>query len=84
MQYHFLPLQENFEGENFCEFFAVLWLFTKVFSIKFEGVASFGMAISESFFCENHIFHQFAEVFSLKSFPLCGSRIVTVLLVLIF
>ena len=70
-------LRETFEGENFCEFFAVLWLFAKVFSIKFEGVASFGMAIREGFLCENCIFHQFVEVFSLKSFLLCGSQIVT-------
>ena len=29
-------------------------------------------AIHESFLCENHIFHQFAKVFSLESFPLYG------------
>ena len=43
--------------------FEVLWLFTKFFSAKFRGVASFGGT------CE-----QFAKVFSHKSFPLYGSR----------
>ena len=33
----------NFEGENFAKF-AVLWLFAKVFSTKFGGVASVGTA----------------------------------------
>jgi len=33
-------LRENFEGENFCQFVTVFWLFVKVFSVKFEGVAS--------------------------------------------
>ena len=50
----------------------VLWLFIKVFSTKFGGMASFG-GISEHFataFRENLIFHQFAKAFSLDSFPL--------------
>ena len=53
--------------------FAVLWLFAKVFSEKFGGVAPLVLqkrAIRES---ENCIFHQFAKVFSLKSFPLYSS-----------
>ena len=57
--------------------FKVLWLFTKVFfvkvfSVKFESVASFGGTSKQSvsFLCENLIFHQFAKVFSRKSFPL--------------
>ena len=45
--------------------------------MKFEGVASFGTAIREGFSLQNCIFHQFVEVFSLESFPLCDSRIVT-------
>ena len=37
-----VPVQwETFEEENFTNF-KVLWLFTKVFSAKFGGVASFG------------------------------------------
>ena len=53
--------------------FAVLRLFTKVFSVKFGGVASLcaeKRAIRESFLRENRIFHQFAKVFSLESFLL--------------
>jgi len=48
----------------------------KVFSMIFGGVASFGAAkvtIHESFLRKNRIFHQFAKVFSLKSFPLYGN-----------
>ena len=33
---------ETFEGENFQKFRG-LWLFVKVFSVKFGGVVSFGM-----------------------------------------
>jgi len=32
----------NFEGENVCDNFTVLWLFTKVFYAKY-GVVPFGM-----------------------------------------
>ena len=32
---------ETFEGKNFANF-VVLWLFVKVFFIKFGGIASFG------------------------------------------
>ena len=55
--------------------FAVLWLFAKVFFAKFGGVAPLVLqkrAIHESFLRENRIFHQFAKVFSLESFPLYG------------
>ena len=53
--------------------FVVLWLFVKVFSAKFGGEVSFvrhKREIRESFFCENH---QFAKVFSLKTFLLYGT-----------
>ena len=53
--------------------FTVLWLFAKVFSAKFGGVASFGTAKvnnPQKFSWQNRIFHQFTKVFSLKSFPL--------------
>ena len=56
--------------------FAVLWLFAKVFSTKFGGVAPLALqkrATCESFLHENRIFHQFAKVFSLESFPLYGN-----------
>ena len=55
--------------------FAVLWLFTKVFSAKFGGMAKFGGVVSfgERFIHKDRIFHQFAKVFSLESFPLYGS-----------
>ena len=52
--------------------FAVLWLFVKVFSLKFGSVAPLALqkrAIRERFLRENRIFHQFAKVFSLKNFP---------------
>ena len=51
--------------------FAVLWLFMKVFSVKFgmwHSLAWHKRAICGSFSYENRIFHQFAKVFSLK-FP---------------
>ena len=51
--------------------FAVLWLFAKVFYVKFGGVAS--LAQHRRAISENHIFHQFAKVFSLESFPLYGN-----------
>ena len=47
----------------------------KVFSAKVGSMASLVQqkrAICESFFRESHIFHQFAKVFSLESFPLCS------------
>ena len=56
-------------------YFAVLWLFAKVFSVKFgawHSLARHKRAIRESFLHENRIFHQSAKVFSLESFPLYG------------
>ena len=50
--------------------FVVLWLFTKVFSGKFGGVASFCMAKESNLRKFFRIFNQFAKVFSLESFPL--------------
>ena len=55
--------------------FTVLWLFAKVFSAKFGGMASLAWhkrAIHESFPRKNRTFHQFMKVFSLESFPLYG------------
>ena len=52
--------------------FAVLWLFAKVFSTKFGGMASFGVAQMSNLHRGNHIFHQSAKVFSLESFLLYG------------
>ena len=68
-----IPYNRKFLREKTFANFLVLWLFTKVFSTKFGGVASFAMAKASNprkFFCENRIFHQFAKVFSLESFPL--------------
>ena len=48
--------QKTFKGENFCKF-EVLWLFAKVFSVKFGGVASFCGTSKQS-----------AKVFSAKIF----------------
>ena len=48
--------------------FAVLWLFAKVFSAKFGGVASFGVAKASN--PRKSYFHQSVKVFSLESFPL--------------
>ena len=53
--------------------FAVLWLFVEVFSAKF-GVLWHSKSNHETFVSENHIFQQFAKVFSLKSFPLYGNN----------
>ena len=50
---------------------ALLWLYAKVFSAKFEAWHSLArqkQAIRESFFREKRIFHQFMKVFSLESF----------------
>ena len=54
--------------------FAVLWLFTKVFSVKFGVVVSFvrhKQAGCESFFSTKIVFFT-NSVFSLESFPLYG------------
>ena len=49
--------------------FVVLWLFEKVFSTKFGGMAFFGVAQVSNprqFSLQNCIFHQFAKVSLLK------------------
>ena len=43
--------------------FGVLWLFTKFGGVTTSLVEQ-RRAIRESFLCENHIFYQFANVFS--------------------
>ena len=55
--------------------FAVLWLFAKVFSVKFGGVASFGGTSGQSVkvLSTKIFFHQFVKVFSHESFPLHGT-----------
>ena len=70
-----LPYSRKLSREKTFADFAVLWLFAKVFSAKFGGMASVVQhrwAICESLLYENHIFHQFTKVFSLESFPLYG------------
>ena len=55
--------------------FAVLWLYSKVFSAKFGArrpLARQKQAIRESFLSENRLFHQFVKIFSLESLPLYG------------
>ena len=54
--------------------FAVWWLFAIVFSTKFEGMMSFGVAkaIPKNVLRKNPICHQFPKVFSLESFLLCA------------
>ena len=68
---------ETFKGANF----AVLWLFVKVFFMKFgawHSLARHKRAVRESFLCENRLFHQSTKVFSLKSFPLYSTRTQTI------
>ena len=50
--------------------------YAKVFSAKFRAwrpLVRQKRVIHESFLCENHIFHQFAKIFSLENFPLYGT-----------
>ena len=64
-----------FEGENFRKFRGFVAI-RESFPTKFRAwrpLAWQKQAICESFLRENHIFHQFAKVFSLESFPLYGS-----------
>ena len=64
---------ENFQGRKLSRI--LRWLYAKVFSAKFgvwRPLARQEQAIRESFLRENRIAHQFAKVFSLKSFPLYG------------
>ena len=72
---HIIPYSRKLLREETFANFAVLWLFVKVISTKFGAwhpLARHRQAIHESFLCENHIFHQFANVFFLESFPLYG------------
>ena len=66
-----LPCSGKLSREITFTNFAVLWLFAKVFYAKFGGVAS--LAQHRRAIRENHIFHQFAKVFFLESFPLYGN-----------
>ena len=53
--------------------FTVLWLYAKVFSVKFgvwRPLALQKRAIRESFLCENRIFTNLRKVPSLEGFPL--------------
>ena len=70
MSAKFVPYSGKLSREKTFVNFAVLWLFAQVFSAKFGSMAQQKQTICESFLCENRIFHQFAKVFSLKSFPL--------------
>ena len=74
--HHNYCIAENFWGEKTLANFAVLWLFAKVFSAKFGGMVSFGTAWAsnpQKFSPRKSYFHQFAQVFSLESFPLYGT-----------
>ena len=54
--------------------FAVLWLFVKIFSAKFEGMASFDVAQASYYVAK--VFSAkivIREVFSIESFPLYGN-----------
>ena len=68
----YIPYSRKLSREKTFANFMFLWLFAKVFSAKFEGMSSLAQhkrAIRESFLHETRIFHQFAKVFSLESFP---------------
>ena len=56
--------QENFEGENFRDF-KVLWLFVKVFSVKFGGVTF----LAEQFSPQKLYFLPIHENFLPRKFP---------------
>ena len=64
------------EGENFANF-AFLWLFAKIFSAKFRGVVSFGVAQvrnPQKFSPQKSYFSPICEsFFSLESFLLYGN-----------
>ena len=62
---------KTFKEKTFANF-KVLWLFVKVFSMKFGGIMSLAAPSSnpQNFGCENPVFYQFAIVFSHESFPL--------------
>ena len=55
-----LPYSGKLSRGKTCKNFVVLWLFAKVFSVKFGGMVSLVQqkrAIRKSFLCESHIFH---------------------------
>ena len=75
-EHHSVPYSGKLLRQKMFSNSKVLCLFAKVFSTKFGGMVSFGVArVSNSwkFLRENHIFHQFVKVFSLESFPLYGN-----------
>ena len=66
-----IPYSGKLSREKTFVNFAVLWLFAKVFSVKFGGVASFGTVKASNlrkFSLRKSYFHQFV----CKSFPLYG------------
>ena len=68
---YILPYSGKLSREKTFANFAVLWLYAKVFSMKFGAwrpLARQKRAIHESFLRENHIFHQFAS-FLPRKFP---------------
>ena len=71
---HMLLYSGKLSREKTSANFAVLWLFVKVFSAKFVGVASFGAAKASNprnFSSRKLYFSPICgKVFSLKSFPL--------------
>ena len=71
-----IPYSGKLSREKTFTNFVVLWLFAKVFSMKFwvwHPLARRKRAFRESFLCKNCIVYQSKQVFSLESFPLYGS-----------
>ena len=71
-----IPYSGKLSREKTVADFVVLWLFTKVFSAKFWGGASFGTAKASNprkFSLRKSYFHQSVKVFSFESFPLYGT-----------
>ena len=70
-----LPYSGKLSREKTFVNFVVLWLFAKVFSAKFLGMVSFGVAKvrnPQKFSPQRSYFHQFTKVSSLESFVLYG------------
>ena len=66
----------NFWGRKLCEFRSFVAI-RESFLCEIWGMAFFGAAKasnSQKFIHENCIFHQFAKIFSLESFPLYGMK----------
>ena len=61
--------RESFEGEKFCGFVAIRESFSAKFWGAWRPLEQQKRAIRESFLRKNRIFHQFAKVLSLESFP---------------